>query len=75
MVVELQWVDVVTPFRISRDLVAGPDGAPLELSFVEARAYAASVGASLPRWCEWEIAVRGPEPWLRPWGDGGRCAT
>jgi hypothetical protein len=67
--VPLQWIDVSTPYRIARRLVCGPDGAPLELSFADAVAYAASVGASLPRWYGWEIAVRGPEPWLWPWGD------
>src|SRR4051812_34533658 len=40
-----------------------------EASFEDAAHIAASLGVSLPYWYEWEIAARGPEPFLYPWGN------
>lgn len=47
-----------------------PDPDPvLTLDSRAAAKVASALGASLPRWYEWEIATRGPEGWLYPWGD------
>jgi hypothetical protein len=41
----------------------------LTLEAAAAAQVAAALGASLPRWYEWEIATRGPQGWLYPWGN------
>lgn len=47
-----------------------PDPDPvLTLGARVASKVASALGASLPRWHEWEIATRGPEGRLYPWGD------
>lgn len=76
-----QMIEIDRPFSITRDLVSthdyqramkqrasGPDE-PIALEYLQARIAARNSGAALPRWYEWEIAVRGPEPFLYPWGN------
>lgn len=47
-----------------------PDPDPiLTLDAKTAAKVASALRASLPRWHEWEIATRGPEGWLYPWGN------
>jgi formylglycine-generating enzyme required for sulfatase activity len=41
----------------------------VEVSWLGARNYCASIGKRLPTEAEWEFAARGPEGWLYPWGN------
>jgi formylglycine-generating enzyme required for sulfatase activity len=73
------WVDVERPFWISRGLIterqlyaidprAGAErDEPADLTSRNADRYAPAIRT--PTWWEWEIAVRGPEPFLYPWGN------
>jgi sulfatase-modifying factor enzyme 1 len=45
-----------------------PDGIA-DVPFAEAQRIANEHDAALPRWYEWEIAVRGPEPFAYAWGN------
>ena len=42
---------------------------PLTVSWATAQAIAEVLGAELPRWDEWEVATRGREAFLYPWGN------
>jgi len=63
-----QLVTIDKPFWISRDLVRDSFGL-LVVTGHHAAGRAERLGGRLPRWYEWEIAVRGPEPFLYPWGN------
>ncbi|MEM7343916.1 MAG: hypothetical protein AAF485_06705 [Chloroflexota bacterium] len=54
------------PRQIPQQLEVDP---VLELSADLAMQVAEALGASLPRWYAWEIATRGSEAWLYPWGN------
>lgn len=57
----------ITPARqIRQDVEPNP---PLVVDLKTAVAIATALHADLPRWYEWEIATRGPEGWLYPWGN------
>jgi hypothetical protein len=45
----------------------------LTLSAGEAAQITTALGASLPSWYEWEIATRGLQGWLYPWGNELDC--
>jgi formylglycine-generating enzyme required for sulfatase activity len=79
-----QWIPVITPFWISRALITNgqaralvpsaiaadaPAGEPAELGYYRALELGTAIGADLPTWYEWEIAMRGPQPFHYPWGD------
>lgn len=42
---------------------------PLEFPLTTAQAIAKRLGATLPAWDEWEVATRGREAFLYPWGN------
>jgi formylglycine-generating enzyme required for sulfatase activity len=54
------------PRRIAQQVELDP---VLTLDEARAAGVAEALGASLPRWYEWEIATRGPRGWRYPWGD------
>src|SRR5687767_13724311 len=79
-----QWSPVTSPLWFSRALVTneqvrelspaalGPEllsAEPAELGCYRALELASGIGADLPSWYEWEIAMRGPQPFNYPWGD------
>lgn len=57
---------VLEPRTVQRQVETDP---VIELPFQSALAVAQTVGAALPRWEEWEIATRGPQGFLYPWGN------
>jgi hypothetical protein len=64
---EQQWKDgEAESQRIAQQPTLDP---VLSLSAAAAIQVAEALGAALPRWYEWEIATRGPEGWLYPWGN------
>ena len=81
LVMREQHVELVEPIRITRDLVTrnqarrhlkratSHDDEVLVVDAIQADAIARAMGGRLPQWWEWEIAVRGPEPFLYPWGN------
>lgn len=42
------------------------------IAWADAKSYAERVGKDLPTEAEWEIAARGPEAWLFPWGNDSK---
>jgi hypothetical protein len=73
------WIDVERPFWISRDLVTQrqlreldpkkADNGTDEPALLTSRNADLSPAIRTPTWWEWEIAMRGPEPFLYPWGN------
>ncbi len=55
----------VQPKRIPQQTELDP---VLTLNPADAARVAQGLGASLPRWYEWEAATRGRQSWLYPWG-------
>jgi hypothetical protein len=76
-----RWIDVARPFWISKALITdrqvraldarhpGSADAAAIVSYTDATVLAKARGASVPTWWQWEIAIRGPEPFTYPWGN------
>lgn len=72
------WIDVERPFWISRGLITqrqlraldarADDGGDVP-ALLTSRNADLSPAIRTPAWWEWEIAVRGPEPFSYPWGN------